>query len=46
MFILTWKTPGLRGAELNGFAGKDSGPFWSTGVLECWKKLNPDFQLE
>ncbi len=34
------------GSELNGFAGKDSELFWSTGVLECWKKLKPEFQLE
>jgi hypothetical protein len=23
-------------SELNGFAGKDSEQFWSTGVLEYW----------
>jgi hypothetical protein len=23
-------------SELNGFAGKDSELFWSSGVLECW----------
>ena len=33
-------------SNLNGFAGKDSNLFWSTGVLECWKKLKSEFQLE
>jgi hypothetical protein len=33
-------------SELNGFAGKDSALFWSTGVLEYRKKLKPEFQLE
>jgi hypothetical protein len=33
-------------SELNGLSGKDSELFWSTGVLECWKKLKPEFQLE
>ncbi len=32
--------------EFNGFAGKDGELFWSTGVLECWKKLNPNFNFE
>jgi hypothetical protein len=34
--------------ELNGFAGKDSELFWSTGVLEYWsvgKSYNPNFNL-
>jgi hypothetical protein len=25
----------------SGFAGEDSDLFWSTGVLECWKKPKP-----
>ena len=33
-------------SELDGFAGKDCELFWSTGVLECWKKRKPEFQLE
>ncbi len=37
----------LRGrSEFNGFAGKDEERFWSTGVLEYWKKSKPEFQLE
>jgi hypothetical protein len=33
-------------SEFNGFAGKDCELFWSTGVLECWQKLKPEFQRE
>ena len=33
-------------SELHGFVGKDRELFWSTGVLECWKKLKPERQLE
>jgi hypothetical protein len=33
-------------SEFNGFAGKDEERFWSTGVLEYWKKSKPEFQLE
>jgi hypothetical protein len=33
-------------SKLNGFASRDGELFWSIGVLECWKKLEPEFQLE
>jgi hypothetical protein len=33
-------------SEISGFASKDDERFWSTGVLECWKKLKPEFQLD
>ena len=29
----------------NNFAGNDCELFWSTGVLECWKKQKPEFIL-
>lgn len=32
--------------ELNALDGKECEAFWSTGVLECLKNLNPEFQLE
>jgi len=33
-------------SKLNGFPGKDRELFWSSGVLECWKKYKLEFQLE
>ena len=30
-------------SNLNDFASKDSERYWSTGVLECWKKQIPRF---
>jgi hypothetical protein len=33
-------------SELNGFSAKDDERSWSTGVLECWEKPKPKFQLE
>ena len=33
-------------SELNGFASKECELFWSSGVLEYWKKHMPKFQLE
>jgi len=35
-------------SSFNGFASKDGEPvweYWNTGVLECWKKTNPKFNL-
>jgi len=29
-------------SSFNGFAGRHVQGFWSTGVLECWKKLRPE----
>jgi hypothetical protein len=47
----TWFSPAQRDLrwtrlEINGIGGIDRELFWSTGVLECWKKLKPEFQLE
>jgi hypothetical protein len=33
----------LSWSKLNGIAGRDSTLYWSTRVLEYWKKLEPKF---
>jgi hypothetical protein len=32
--------------DFGSYAARDHDGYWSTGVLECWKKLKPGFTLE